>query len=361
MQQIVGPAASVRPPCGDVDHIPRIAIALASICVRKYRMRSLLSGLLISLAALLGFSQMVLAQTTPSNMQVFTVPSGSHPHDVAPATDGGVWFTAQSAGYLGWLDPGTGEVRQTLLGRGSAPHGVITGPDGAPWITDGGLNAIVRVDPATGDIRTFPLPVSQNVSLNTSTFDPRGVLWFTGQSGFYGRLDPNEGEVHVNAAPRGPGAYGMTTTPGGGVFFASLASSYLGQIDTQSSQATAIDPPTAGQGARRVWTDAQGRLWITEWNAGQLARYDPVSGEWREWRLPTTARAMPYAVYVDDQGLVWLSDWTSNAILVFNPETETFQSYPISGGFGGVRQMNGRHGEVWAAESAVDKLLVIRT
>src|SRR6185437_9567527 len=105
--------------------------------------------------------------------------SGSHPHDVAPAADGGVWFTAQSAGYLGWLDPATAEIRQKPLGSGSAPHGVILGPDGAPWITDGGLNAIVRVDPGTGEVRRFPLPGTRNVNLNTATFDPSGTLWFT--------------------------------------------------------------------------------------------------------------------------------------------------------------------------------------
>src|SRR5215472_11571652 len=82
-------------------------------------------------------------------VQEFSVPAGSHPHDVAPAVDGGVWFTAQAAGYLGWLDPNSGEIRQIPLGPHSAPHGVIVGPDGAPWMTDGGQNAIVRVDPGS--------------------------------------------------------------------------------------------------------------------------------------------------------------------------------------------------------------------
>ena len=35
----------------------------------------------------------------------FPVPSGSHPHDVAPATDGTIWYTAQGSGELGQLDP----------------------------------------------------------------------------------------------------------------------------------------------------------------------------------------------------------------------------------------------------------------
>ena len=90
--------------------------------------------------------------------ETFAVPGGTHPHDVAPAVDGGVWYTAQHTGRLGWLDPETGDYREIPLGDGSAPHGVIVGPDDAPWITDGGLNAIVRVDPETDAVTRYPLP-----------------------------------------------------------------------------------------------------------------------------------------------------------------------------------------------------------
>ena len=92
------------------------------------------------------------------SVREYPVPAGSRPHDVAPARDGGVWYTAQGSGELGWLDPKTGRTRHVALGDGSAPHGVIVGPDGAPWITDGGLNAIVRVDPKTRRVRRFPCP-----------------------------------------------------------------------------------------------------------------------------------------------------------------------------------------------------------
>src|SRR5262245_47268246 len=172
--------------------------------------------------ALASFATPAAAQTTPW-VQEYAVPAGSRPHDVAPAADGGVWYTAQGSGELGWLDPMTGATRHVRLGAGSAPHGVIVGPDGAPWITDGGPNAIVRVDPTTSEVSRYPLP-TRNVNLNTAAFDRNGVLWFTGQSGFYGRLDPLEGVVHVLEAPRGAGPYGIIATPDGSrVFYASLA------------------------------------------------------------------------------------------------------------------------------------------
>jgi virginiamycin B lyase len=300
------------------------------------------------------------AQPAGPTMQEYPVPSGSHPHDVASAADGGVWFTAQTAGYLGRLEPASGQVQQIPLGRGSAPHGVIVGPDGAPWVTDGGLNAIVRVDPGSGAVQTFPLTAGRRADLNTATFDRSGALWFTGQNGIYGRLDPASGEVRTFEAPRGPGPYGMTTTPAGGVFYASLAGSHIARVDLETGQAAPIDPPTPAQGARRVWSDSHGVVWVSEWNAGQLGRYDPRTDEWREWKLPG-GHPQAYAVYVDDQDVVWLSDWGSNAIVRFDPQTEAFDSYPFTNGYAAVRQINGRPGEVWAAESARDTLVVLRT
>jgi len=293
-------------------------------------------------------------------MQAFPLPAGSRPHDVAPAVDGGVWYSAQGSGHLGWLDPGTGETRHTSLGAGSRPHGVIVGPDGAPWITDGGLNAIVRVGPATLAVDVFPLPEDRpDANLNTATFDDDGTLWFTGQNGVYGRLDPGTGDMEVFDAPRGRGPYGIATTPGGEVYYASLAGSYVGRIDPGTGAVAVLEPPTPGQGARRVWSDSRGRIWVSQWNAGQVAVYDPTSGGWREWKLPGSG-ARAYAVYVDEHDLVWLSDFGANAMVRFDPEAEVFEVFDLPSNPSNVRQILGRPGEVWLPESAGDQLVVIR-
>lgn len=293
-------------------------------------------------------------------LQEYPVPAGAHPHDVAPAADGGIWYTAQGQGALGYLDVNTGATRHISLGRGSAPHGVILGPDNAPWITDGGLNAIVRVNPADDRVDVFPLPTTHpRANLNTAVFDKNGVLWFTGQSGVYGKLDPKIGTVEAWSAPRGTGPYGITVTPNGEVYYASLAGSHIARINPQTNEATIIEPPTAGQGARRVWSDSQGRIWVSEWNAGQVGMYDPAADAWKEWKLPGD-RPSAYAVYVDKNDQVWLSDFSANALVRFDPTTETFDVYPLTNSPANVRQIHGRPGEIWGAESGIDKIIVAR-
>ncbi|MBX3081635.1 MAG: lyase [Anaerolineae bacterium] len=295
-------------------------------------------------------------------IQEYPVPAGSHPHDVAPAPDGTVWYTAQATGELGRLDPKTGETHHIVLGSNSAPHGVIIGPDGAAWVTDGGQNAIVRVDAETEAVKVFPLPDGHGyTNLNTAAFDSDGILWFTGQAGIYGRLDVTTGEMLVYDAPRGRGPYGITSTPDGKVFYASLAGSHIAIIDKSNNAATIIEPPTAGQGARRVWSDALGRIWVSEWNAGQLGVFTPTNDRWQEWELPGKQRPQAYAVYVDETDMVWVTDFGNNAIVRFDPKTETWLEFPIPTAGAAVRQLLGRKGEVWGAESARDKLIVIRT
>ena len=290
----------------------------------------------------------------------FPVPFGSHPHDVAPATDGTIWYTAQRSGELGHLDPRTGDTYHIHLGKGSAPHGVIVGPDGAPWITDGGLNAIVRVDPSTKEITIFSLPpANAYANLNTATFDQSGVLWFTGQNGIYGRLDPTTGQIKTFPSPRGPGPYGITTTPDGEVYFASLAGNYIARIDLETGNVTVLEPPTLDQGARRVWSDSINRIWVSEWDSGKLGVYDPDTQSWKEWRLPGE-NPLPYAVYVDEHDKVWISDFASNSFLMFDPLLERFEEFKLPSKDAKVRQILGSPGEVWGAESGTDKLIRVQ-
>ncbi|MCL9843903.1 lyase [Ralstonia solanacearum] len=297
----------------------------------------------------------------PAPFETFAVPIGSAPHDVAPSPDGTVWYTAQAQGAVGRLDPRNGKADRVPLGAGSAPHGVIVGPDQAAWITDGGQNAIVRVDPKTLAVTRFPLPKDRpNANLNTAVFDQRGHLWFTGQSGLYGELDPARASIRVFDAPRGPGPYGICVTPDGGLYFASLAGSYLGRIDPASGAAQVIEPPTPHQGARRAWSDPKGRVWISEWNAGKVGMFDPATHQWREWRLPGHD-PHAYAIFVDDRGIVWLSEWSANALVRFDPQTERFDVLPLPSPHTNVRQMMGRPGEVWLSGSGTDHLLRYRS
>jgi len=57
---------------------------------------------------------------------------------------------------------------------------------------------------------------------------------------------------------------------------------------------------------------------------------------------------------------LWLTDFDANAIVKFDPASERFTSFPSDRGGAHVRQLAGRAGEVWGAESGNDRLVRIR-
>jgi virginiamycin B lyase len=94
--------------------LPSIASIIAVISIAK----------LLSLPLLLPVQQLSLhaeVNNSSSNhmLQEFLLPTGSHPHDVAPSADGRtIWYTAQVLGQLGQLDPKTGKTHSIALGKG---------------------------------------------------------------------------------------------------------------------------------------------------------------------------------------------------------------------------------------------------
>jgi streptogramin lyase len=74
-----------------------------------------------------------------------------------------------------------------------------------------------------------------------------------------------------------------------------------------------------------------------------------------------------FAIWVyqegDPAGLrdVWVSDWGTNAILRFDPKAEKVESFSLPDFYASVRQLAGRKGEVWGAESRADKLFVLKS
>jgi virginiamycin B lyase len=311
------------------------------------------------------FGASAWAQTARQQSWPLNTPSRTGIHDVAPAPDGGVWFTAQRSGHLGWFDPKSGRTELVALGRGSSPHGVIQGPDKAAWNTDSGLNAIVRVGWPDRSVRAFALPErSAHANLNTCAFDGDGDLWFTGQSGVVGKLTVKTGVVTVKDAPRGRGPYGICATPAGDVWWCSLAGSFIAKIDRKTGDSTVLGPPTKDQGARRGWSDSRGRIWVSEWNSGNLSVHDPAAKTaaqaWRAWKLPGDAPRC-YAVYVDERDIVWASDFGANAVWRFDPASERFERFGFPREATSIRQILGRPGEVWLPESGTEHISVIRT
>ena len=68
-------------------------------------------------------------------------------------------------------------------------------------------------------------------------------------------------------------------------------------------------------------------IWVSEWDAGKVGRYDPATKKWREWDVPGPAQV--YAVYVDNKDMVWVTDFGRSGLWRFAPKTGKFTRVPL--------------------------------
>ena len=290
-------------------------------------------------------------------MQSYEVVDGSRPHDVAPAVDGGVWFTGQRAGFLGHLNPSAQVVTQVPLGEGSAPHGVIVGSDGDAWVTDGGLNAIVRVNSRTVRCGGFRCPPAARAPTSTPRCSTGRGCCGSPARPVYGRLDPQTGRCRSSTrrVARGPPASPPHLT----------ARSTTPPSRVTTSGASTRPPARRRYSSRPRPRRAPSRL------GGQ--HRPPLGQRMERWQ---TGRVRPGKRGVEGMAAAGPSPqhmrclWTNGPGLgqrlrrehacALRPETETFTAYQLPGPASNVRQILGRPGEVWGAASALDQLVVVR-
>ena len=268
----------------------------------------------------------------------------------------------RAPGELGWLDPATGETRQIPLGAGSAPHGVIVGPDGAPWITDGGLNAIVRVDPDTEQVDRLPTAADrpQREPQHRHVRQRRHPVVHRPKR----RLrTPRPGDRRRWTCSTRPAVAGRTASPrrpSGDVYYASLAGNYVGRIDRRDRRATVARAANArpGRPARLVGLARPHLGQRMERRTGRASTTPPPASGGSGGYPGDSPQA--YAVYVDDRDIVWLSDFGGNALVRFDPRAKPSRRSRCPSDPSNVRQILGRPGEVWGAESAADQIVVVR-
>jgi len=128
-----------------------------------------------------GTNRVLKVDTKTLAMHEFVLPdTASRPRRIAITPDDMVWYTDYSRGYLGRLDPRSGQVKEWASPSGpkSAPYG-ISAVKGVLWYSESEAspNTIVRFDPKTQKFQSWTIPGGGNIVRNTDvTPDGNWVL-----------------------------------------------------------------------------------------------------------------------------------------------------------------------------------------
>jgi streptogramin lyase len=174
----------------------------------------------------------VLSETTVSG----TAHTGTGIDGLAVGPDGFLWFTEQTTGIVGKMDPATHSVTPFQITGTAHPTAITAGPDGKVYFVDQGNNAIGQITTA-GAFVEFPLTTSLAFGANAAPFGitsgPDNNIWFTEQSaagvGKIGKLTiTTVAPTPTLAISPNPLTFGSQT------------------IGTTSTAATAVITPTGG-------------------------------------------------------------------------------------------------------------------
>ena len=299
------------------------------------------------------------------DFESWVVPTlGQRSRDPVEAPDGSIWWVGQWLDIVGRIDPATGEMREYPLPAGAKPHSVTPDEDGIMWYLGNKNATIGRLDPESGEIVEYPMPEPEARDPHTGEFDGEGRFWFTLQhSNRVGRLDTETGEIQLVELDRPRSRpYGIKIDADGHAWVACNGGPCLYRLDGESMTATRIDLPNQESHVRRLDIAEDGVIWYVNSGAGRLGRYDPNSGEIREWPSPSGPRSHPYAILIVD-GIIWYNEsgMRPDPLVRFDPETETFQSWPIpsSGVYAGIlRHMRAaENGDLLIHQSATNHIM----
>lgn len=91
----------------------------------------------------------------------YILPQGARPRRLTAAPDDVIYYS-DDRGYLGQLDPKTGQSQQWLSpgGANAAPYGIAATADGIVWYSESGIqpNTLVRFDPRTASFERWTIP-----------------------------------------------------------------------------------------------------------------------------------------------------------------------------------------------------------
>ena len=263
--------------------------------------------------------------------------------------------TATSASSI----PATGKITDIATPTpGSGPHGIDVAPDGMIYYTAQSRGIIGRVDPNTNVVTEFRLP--SDVANPHTPLVYRNRVWFTAQSNnTYGELDPATGAVRTFRCPTaGSLPYGLRAAPNGYLWIALFGTNKLARVDPVNGALTEFTLPAAGARPRRLEVSADGMVWYADYPRGYLGRLNPATGAVREWLSPSGASSGPYGIAVGSDGRIWYNESRANTMVGFDPQTEQFVSVRIPTSGSVVRNVSSdvANRRIWLALSGTQRI-----
>jgi len=241
---------------------------------------------------------------------------------------------------------------------------LVADSEGNIWFTANYKGYIGKLDPTTGNVTEYPMPDPRATDPHTPVFDQQGILWFTTQeSNFVGRLDPKTGKIRLRLVPTAHAVpYGIAVTHSGVPYFCEFGTNKLASIDPKTLAISEYVIPKTEARPRRLAVAPDDTIYYTDYERGYLGHFNSASKIFEEWPSPGGDGSSPYGIAITTDGVVWYSESgvNPNTLIRFDPKMKSFSSTPIPSGGGVVRNIAAtKDGRLYLACSGINKVAIV--
>lgn len=294
-----------------------------------------------------------------------------------PAIDhlGRIWFGEMGRNFLAVFDPHTQKFQQMTPPRGrSGIMGIVVASDDTIWFAEQYANYIGHYFPTTGQFQTYPLPTltvpdpgnsGKTLTLpsapNDLALDKHGNVWFTElNADALGRLDKHSGLIQqyplsAKKSAQTLNPYGVAVDPQGMVWFTEASSNHVGRLDPASGQLSYFTMQGSTTPLMEITSDAHGIIWITTFSSGLLLSFNPNTGTFTPFYVPSSGGI--YGIAISPTGQIWVTIAAENTIARLDVTANRFVLYTIPTNSSlplGV--VVGANNTLWFTEAGSDKI-----
>ena len=257
------------------------------------------------------------------------------PAALTSGPQGKLWFTEDiSDAVIGSFDPSSHTFAKHALKMGVyafKAQGIAVDRSDHLWMSANGSYAY-QFNPSNSTSLNYQKAVSgseQSVALGVD-----GDMWFTGSDlipgSFIYRVDPATGAFTPYPVAGGSGyLFGITSGPGGNLWFADPANNAIGELDPADGHTAEFTIPTPDSSPGAITAGPDHALWFTEGGTDRIGRFDPATSTFTHYDIPT-ANTLPRCITVGPDGDIWFTEEEHAAVGSIDPATGAVREYSVA-------------------------------
>lgn len=192
---------------------------------------------------------------------------------------------------------------------------------------------VTKAAPPTARFTRYSVTSNTGSNVQGITLDKHSNPWFATGSGTIGTIDRATGALRTyNLTDPNAGVGYIKFDSDGQVWFQEFNANALGVLNPITGEERDFAIPTAGGvGPTFIEIDSQNNIWFNDVDfssatGGYVGRFNPTSGVMTVWAVPTVGARLE-EIGLDGEGNLWFAEQGANKVGRLNPQTNIITEY----------------------------------